>query len=99
MAREGVPLIVIQRQLGHTNLGITSVYLQASTTPRSSTPSTPAARRWSPSTARSGANAATGGGKAATCSPPALVEVAGHEPGGERLPECSIHREAATHAA
>src|SRR4051794_18429099 len=24
MAREGVPLIVIQRQLGHTNLGITS---------------------------------------------------------------------------
>jgi site-specific recombinase XerD len=28
MAREGVPLIVIQRQLGHSNLGITSVYLQ-----------------------------------------------------------------------
>ena len=28
MAREGVPLIVIQRQLGHTNLGINSVYLQ-----------------------------------------------------------------------
>jgi integrase len=28
LAREGVPLIVIQRQLGHTNLGITSVYLQ-----------------------------------------------------------------------
>jgi site-specific recombinase XerD len=27
-AREGVPLIVIQRQLGHSNLGITSVYLQ-----------------------------------------------------------------------
>jgi integrase len=27
-AREGVPLIVIQRQLGHTNLGITSIYLQ-----------------------------------------------------------------------
>ena len=26
--REGVPLIVIQRQLGHTNLGITSIYLQ-----------------------------------------------------------------------
>jgi site-specific recombinase XerD len=25
MAREGVPLIVIQRQLGHSNLGITSV--------------------------------------------------------------------------
>ena len=29
MAREGVPLNVIQRQLGHANLGITSVYLQA----------------------------------------------------------------------
>jgi integrase/recombinase XerD len=28
MARKGVPLIVIQRQLGHTNLGITSIYLQ-----------------------------------------------------------------------
>ena len=28
MAREGVPLIVIQRQLGHSNLGITSVDLQ-----------------------------------------------------------------------
>ncbi len=28
MAREGVPLNVIQRQLGHANLGITSVYLQ-----------------------------------------------------------------------
>jgi integrase/recombinase XerD len=29
MAREGVPLIVIQRQLcQHTKLGITSVYLQ-----------------------------------------------------------------------
>jgi hypothetical protein len=28
MAREGVPLIVIQGQLGHSNLGITSVYLQ-----------------------------------------------------------------------
>ncbi|MGO9906189.1 MAG: tyrosine-type recombinase/integrase [Solirubrobacteraceae bacterium] len=28
MAREGVSLVVIQRQLGHANLGITSVYLQ-----------------------------------------------------------------------
>jgi integrase len=28
MARERVPLIVIQRQLGHSNLGITLVYLQ-----------------------------------------------------------------------
>ena len=28
MVREGVPLIVIQRQLGHSNLGITFIYLQ-----------------------------------------------------------------------
>lgn len=28
MAAEGVPLVVIQRQLGHANLGITSIYLQ-----------------------------------------------------------------------
>jgi site-specific recombinase XerD len=28
MAHEGMPLIVIQRQLGHTNLAITSIYLQ-----------------------------------------------------------------------
>ena len=28
MAREGVPLNVIQRQLGHVNLGVTSIYLQ-----------------------------------------------------------------------
>jgi site-specific recombinase XerD len=28
MAHEGIPLVVIQRQLGHANLGITSMYLQ-----------------------------------------------------------------------
>jgi integrase/recombinase XerD len=28
MAREGVPLNVIQRQLGHINLGVASIYLQ-----------------------------------------------------------------------
>jgi site-specific recombinase XerD len=28
MAREGIPLVVIQRQLGHADLGITSIYLQ-----------------------------------------------------------------------
>lgn len=42
MAREGVPLVVIQRQLGHRNLGITRSTSKGSTTPRSSTPSTPA---------------------------------------------------------
>jgi site-specific recombinase XerD len=29
MAREGVPLNVIQRQLGRADLGVTSVYLEA----------------------------------------------------------------------
>jgi site-specific recombinase XerD len=38
MAHEGVPLVVIQRQLGHANLGITSIYLKASTAARSSAP-------------------------------------------------------------
>jgi integrase len=28
MSREGVPLLFIQRQLGHTNLAITSAYLR-----------------------------------------------------------------------
>ena len=28
MAHEGVPLVVIQRQLGHAHLGVTSIYLQ-----------------------------------------------------------------------
>jgi integrase len=28
MSREGVPLVVIQRQLGHADLGITSAYLR-----------------------------------------------------------------------
>jgi site-specific recombinase XerD len=28
LAHEGVPLVVIQRQLGHAHLGITSIYLQ-----------------------------------------------------------------------
>jgi integrase/recombinase XerD len=28
MAHEGVPLVVIRRQVGHANLGITSNYLQ-----------------------------------------------------------------------
>ena len=29
MSREGIPLLVIQRQLGHADLGITSAYLRA----------------------------------------------------------------------
>jgi hypothetical protein len=38
LAREGVPLNIIQRQLGHVNLGISSIYLQGSTPRRSSPP-------------------------------------------------------------
>ena len=37
MAREGVPLNVIQGQLGHANLGITSIYLQGIDTEETST--------------------------------------------------------------
>ena len=37
LAREGVPLNIIQRQLGHTNLGTTSIYLQG-IDPRRSSP-------------------------------------------------------------
>jgi site-specific recombinase XerD len=45
LAHEGVPFNVIQRQLGHTNLGVTSSISRGSTTPRSSPPSTPGRRR------------------------------------------------------
>jgi hypothetical protein len=40
MAREGVPLVVIERQLGHANLGITSIYLQGIDSSERSTRST-----------------------------------------------------------
>jgi site-specific recombinase XerD len=45
LAHEGVPLNVIQRQLGHRNLGVTSIYLQGIDPARSSKPSTAADRR------------------------------------------------------
>jgi site-specific recombinase XerD len=45
LAREGVPLNVIQRQLGHANLGTTRSTCRASTRKRSSPPCTPAERR------------------------------------------------------
>jgi hypothetical protein len=41
MAREGVSPNVIQRQLGHTDLGVTSVYLQGIDNAETSTPCTP----------------------------------------------------------
>lgn len=40
MSREGIPLLVIQRQLGHADLGVTSRTCAGSTTPKLSTPST-----------------------------------------------------------
>ena len=45
LAREGVPLNIIQRQLGHANLGTTSIYLQGIDPTRSSRPSTRAEGR------------------------------------------------------
>jgi integrase len=96
MAREGVPLIVIQRQLGHTNLGITSIYLQGSKTPRSSTPSTHAAPLWSPSTARSASEVRGSRGISASLGCPSSSDEAGNRltcralallPAGERWHE------------
>jgi site-specific recombinase XerD len=45
LAREGVPLNIIQRQLGHANLGSTSIYLQGIDTEESSPPCTPGVHR------------------------------------------------------
>jgi site-specific recombinase XerD len=45
LAREGVPLNIIQRQLGHTNLGPPRSTSKGSTPRRSSPPSTPVGRR------------------------------------------------------
>src|SRR4051812_1698955 len=75
MAREGVPLIVIQRQLGHTNLVISSIYLGASTARRSSTPSTPAAPRCCPSAARCASDRRKTGGGEAGSPLPVLVQL------------------------
>jgi hypothetical protein len=46
MAREGVPLIVIQRQLGHSNLGITCFYLQGIDSGEITRPCMRDGRRW-----------------------------------------------------
>jgi integrase len=45
MAREPVPLSVIQRELGHSHLGITSIYLQGIDNAESSRSFMPVARR------------------------------------------------------
>ena len=78
---EGVPLIVIQRQLGHTNLGITSIYLQGIN--NTEIIDTVHARRapMSPSTARSRHDAATGGGGAHDFLAAGPVQIASQEPG------------------
>jgi hypothetical protein len=86
MAREGVPLIVIQRQLGHTNLGITSIYLQGIDSTEIIAPSTPAAPRWSPSTARYASEPQTGGRGARRSS------AAGARPTEQRAAQCGGSR-------
>jgi hypothetical protein len=43
-----MPLIVIQRQLGHSNVGITSIYLQGIDNSEIIETSTPAERPWCP---------------------------------------------------
>ena len=54
MAHEGVPVVLIQRQLGHANLGITSIYLQGHRQQRDhwhrprTALSNDLCRRWSP---------------------------------------------------
>ena len=45
LLHEGIPLPLIQRQLGHSHLSTTGTYLQGISSERSSQPSTPAARR------------------------------------------------------
>jgi integrase len=45
LAREGVALNIIQRQLGHANLGTTSIYLQGIDTEEIIAPSTTGAGR------------------------------------------------------
>jgi site-specific recombinase XerD len=45
LAREGVPLTVIQRQFGHANLGTTSIYLQGIDTEEIIATATPDAHR------------------------------------------------------
>ncbi len=45
MSREGVPLLLIERQLGHADSGTSRCTCAGSTTPRSSTPSTSARHR------------------------------------------------------
>ena len=89
--REGVPLIVIQRQLGHTNLGITSIYLQGidnteiiDTVHARRAPMVPVDSSIAP-TPRSAA------GKLSTSSPPILVEIASVGTGG-----CAIRLEGST---
>jgi hypothetical protein len=70
MAHEGVPLVVIQRQLGHANLGITSIYPKASTAARSSAPSTAGHRRRSrPTQGCRSDGKAPGVGSAGVCRP------------------------------
>ena len=71
MAREGVPLIVIQRQLGHTNLGVTSIYLQGIDNTEIIDTVHARRARWCPSTARCASEGRkTGGGRPSPAAGP-----------------------------
>ena len=56
MAHEDVAPSVVQRQLGHSNLGITSIYLPAIDNAEIIEAVTPAARHWCPPAPRSGSD-------------------------------------------
>lgn len=55
LAHEGVPLTVIQRQLGHTNPGVSSIYLQGIDNDRARPPRTDDARHCRARTGRGSA--------------------------------------------
>jgi hypothetical protein len=76
MAHEGVPLVVIQRQLGHGNLGITSVYLQG--IDNAEILNTVPARRAPPDPGQHGTSALT------DTRPPTLLVAQGQAPRGKR---------------
>ena len=84
MAREGVPLIVIQRQLGHTNLGISSIYLQGIDS--AEIIDTVHARRapWSSPQFAAPLNGANRRRGAGSSSPPVVVQLSSQQEVGSR---------------
>jgi hypothetical protein len=84
MADEGVPLLVIQRQLGYSNLGITSIYLQGIDNAEIMDPSTPAERRWFPRPDRSDFDNGRRERRASRIAAVPLARERWHEPGSVR---------------